>query len=163
MQGLFGASPSWERLSQTGYRLESDSVRDWSHRSWRPWTMNPVIVAVHLPDSPLHIVLILCQMSKYCCVLIVWWDSHNAARLTIVQLDESLSTSIIPLLPHTARVSFKGGRGALAPPPPLGSWLTPLRIATNHTYNTCTVPSRKRAHYGMSAHPPLWAQFPAKV
>ena len=33
-----------------------------------------------------------------------------------------------------------GGRGggALTPPPPLGSWLPPLRIATNHTYNTCT-------------------------
>ena len=28
---------------------------------------------------------------------------------------------------------------------------------------TCTVPSQKRAHYGISAHPPLWAQFPAKV
>ena len=28
---------------------------------------------------------------------------------------------------------------------------------------TNTVPSQKRAHYGMSAHPPLWAQFPAKV
>ena len=26
-----------------------------------------------------------------------------------------------------------------------------------------TVPSRKRARYGISAHPPLWAQFPAKV
>ena len=26
-----------------------------------------------------------------------------------------------------------------------------------------TVPSRKRAHYGISAHPPLWAQFPARV
>ncbi len=33
----------------------------------------------------------------------------------------------------------------------------------NSTQNTCTVPSRKRAHYGMSAHPPLLAQFPAKV
>ena len=22
-----------------------------------------------------------------------------------------------------------------------------------------TVPSRKRAHYGMSAHPPIWVQF----
>ena len=26
-----------------------------------------------------------------------------------------------------------------------------------------TVPSRKRAHYGILAHPPLWAQFPAKA
>ena len=26
-----------------------------------------------------------------------------------------------------------------------------------------TVPSRKRAHYGISAHPPLWVQVPAKV
>ena len=31
------------------------------------------------------------------------------------------------------------------------------------TYAIITVPSRKRAHYGMSAHTPLWAQFPAKV
>ena len=31
-------------------------------------------------------------------------------------------------------------------------------------YSVCTVPSQKRAHYGlMSTHPPLWAQFPAKV
>ena len=29
--------------------------------------------------------------------------------------------------------------------------------------STYTVPSRKRAHYGISAHPPLWAQVPAKV
>ena len=27
--------------------------------------------------------------------------------------------------------------------------------------NTNTVPLRERAHYGASAHPPLWAQFPA--
>ena len=26
---------------------------------------------------------------------------------------------------------------------------------------TITVPSQKRAHYGMSAHPSLWAQFSA--
>ena len=26
-----------------------------------------------------------------------------------------------------------------------------------------TVPLRKRAHYGVSVHPPLWAQFAAKV
>ena len=29
--------------------------------------------------------------------------------------------------------------------------------------NFITVPSRKKAHYGISAHPPLWAQFPVKV
>ena len=29
--------------------------------------------------------------------------------------------------------------------------------------DTTTVPSRKSAHYGMSAHPPVLAQFPAKV
>ena len=27
------------------------------------------------------------------------------------------------------------------------------------TYHTYTVPSRKRAHYRLSAHPPLWAHF----
>ena len=32
-----------------------------------------------------------------------------------------------------------------------------------HNYYSITVPSRKRVHYRMSAHPPLWAQFPAKV
>ena len=37
---------------------------------------------------------------------------------------------------------------------------TNVRQYNNYYY---TVPSRKRAHYGMSAHPPLWAQFPAKV
>ena len=29
--------------------------------------------------------------------------------------------------------------------------------------NNIIVPSRKRAHYEISAHPPLWAQFPAKA
>jgi hypothetical protein len=28
---------------------------------------------------------------------------------------------------------------------------------------TCTVPSQKRAHYGISSDPPLRAQFPTKV
>ena len=34
-------------------------------------------------------------------------------------------------------------------------------ILYRYMYNT--VSSRKRAHYGVLAHPPLWAQFPAKV
>ena len=33
----------------------------------------------------------------------------------------------------------------------------------SHNYNYYTVPSRKRAHYGISAHSPLWDQSPAKV
>ena len=44
-------------------------------------------------------------------------------------------------------------------PPPIG-----LRGASKVKKQVyITVPLRKRAHYGILAHPPLWAQFPAKV
>ena len=38
-----------------------------------------------------------------------------------------------------------------------------LKLQTWGEVGVYTVPSQKRAHYGISAHPPLLAQFPAKV
>ena len=60
------------------------------------------VLYTYLIASPLHIVSILCQQSNYSFVLIARRDSYIVARLTIVQLGESLSTSILPLSPSIA-------------------------------------------------------------
>ena len=41
--------------------------------------------------------------------------------------------------------------------------LMPANISGYIMVYVCTVVSRKRAHYGLSAHPPVLPQFPAKV
>ena len=62
------------------------------------------------------------------------------------------------------RGSLRGAGGDIRPPWKLAA-PPPLRVPAIHTHNihTCTVVSRKRAHYGLPAHPPVLPQFPAKV
>ena len=51
---------------------------DHGHRSKQTMT---VIVAVYLPDSPLHIVSILCHVCQQLIVTVVWQEGRTTAAL----------------------------------------------------------------------------------
>ena len=144
------------------------------YRNWRPVTVEEMkgFIALVLnlktsrttgaqtipptfPSSALSSPGISSSRSLACCMWGIQMGPPSAAPCLTVSV-QCLRPPSHPTsrLKSMSLINFKG---SLLSPVPEGK-ATPLGYQS-----VCTVPSRKRAHYGTLAHPPLWAQFPAKV